>query len=112
MNISALREATKRPRGNINEALCDKPPTMTKDLNESKCNVVKPTARKAAAPKDAQMKAPEDAQPKAPMSKSDGKKPMSYARGGKVSKTGSALVHKNEVVLPVNLVKQLRNLMK
>jgi len=38
--------------------------------------------------------------------------PPSYAKGGRVKRTGNARVHKNEVVLPVALVKQLQNLMK
>jgi hypothetical protein len=35
----------------------------------------------------------------------------SYKKGGKVKKTGKALVHKNEVVLPVGVVKSLKKLM-
>ena len=34
-----------------------------------------------------------------------------YKKGGKVKKTGKALVHKNEVVLPVGVVKSLKKLM-
>ena len=36
----------------------------------------------------------------------------SYCKGGKVKRTGSAKLHKNELVLPVSLVKQLEKLMK
>jgi len=36
----------------------------------------------------------------------------SYAKGGRVTSTGKANLHKNELVLPVALVKQLQNLMK
>lgn len=35
-----------------------------------------------------------------------------YAKGGRVKKTGTAKLHKDEVVLPVSLVKQLTKLMK
>ena len=35
-----------------------------------------------------------------------------YAKGGRVKKTGVAKVHKDEVVLPVSVVKQLTKLMK
>jgi hypothetical protein len=35
----------------------------------------------------------------------------SYKKGGKVKKTGKALVHKNEVVLPVGVVESLKKLM-
>ena len=38
--------------------------------------------------------------------------PPSYAKGGKVKKTGCAKLHKDEIVLPVSLVKQLAKLMK
>lgn len=38
--------------------------------------------------------------------------PPSYAKGGRVRKTGSAKLHKDEIVLPVSLVKQLAKLMK
>ena len=38
--------------------------------------------------------------------------PDSYCKGGKVKRTGSAKLHKNELVLPVSLVKQLEKLMK
>jgi hypothetical protein len=38
--------------------------------------------------------------------------PASYKKGGKVKKTGKALVHKNEVVLPASAVKMLKKLMK
>ena len=34
----------------------------------------------------------------------------SYARGGRVKKTGAAKLHKDEVVLPVALVKRLQKL--
>ena len=36
----------------------------------------------------------------------------SYKKGGKVKKTGKAVVHKNEVVLPVGAVKMLKRLLK
>ena len=35
-----------------------------------------------------------------------------YKNGGKVKTTGNAKLHKNEVVLPVHLVKKLERLMK
>jgi hypothetical protein len=38
--------------------------------------------------------------------------PASYKKGGKVKRTGRAIVHKNEVVLPVGAVKMLKRLMK
>ena len=112
--MSSLREQTKRARGDISDLDArlfgrDKVPhsdvklTRKQSDTGSKCDVVKPTPRTASASKVAVS---------APMSKSEGKKPMSYKCGGKVSKTGNALVHKNEVVLPVNLVKQLQRLMK
>ena len=34
----------------------------------------------------------------------------SYAKGGRVKKTGCAKLHKDEIVLPVSLVKQLAKL--
>ena len=37
---------------------------------------------------------------------------QSYAMGGRVKRTGSAKLHKDEVVLPVALVKQLNKLLK
>lgn len=37
---------------------------------------------------------------------------LSYAKGGRVKKTGSAKLHKDELVLPTGLVKQLAKLMK
>jgi hypothetical protein len=36
----------------------------------------------------------------------------SYAKGGKVRRTGKAKLHKNEVVLPVKTVRALKRLMK
>jgi hypothetical protein len=38
--------------------------------------------------------------------------PASYAKGGRVKKTGKATVHKNEVVLPAKTVKSLKKLLK
>jgi hypothetical protein len=38
--------------------------------------------------------------------------PSSYKKGGKVKKTGKALVHKNEVILPASTVKTLKRLLK
>ena len=35
----------------------------------------------------------------------------SYARGGRVKKTGAAKLHKDEVVLPVAVVKRLQKLL-
>lgn len=35
----------------------------------------------------------------------------SFARGGKVKRTGKIKAHKGEVVLPIKLVKKLKNLM-
>jgi len=40
------------------------------------------------------------------------KEPSSYKKGGRVKRTGNAKLHKDEVVLPVALVKQLQKLMK
>jgi len=42
----------------------------------------------------------------------DGDLRPGYATGGRVKRTGNAKVHKDEVVLPVALVKQLQKLMK
>ena len=39
-------------------------------------------------------------------------KKTEYKNGGKVKITGNAKLHKNEVVLPVNLVKKIERLMK
>ena len=36
--------------------------------------------------------------------------PKEYKNGGKVKITGNAKLHKNEVVLPVNLVKEIREI--
>ena len=38
--------------------------------------------------------------------------PSSYKKGGKVKRTGKALVHKNEVILPASTVKTLKRLLK
>jgi hypothetical protein len=37
--------------------------------------------------------------------------PSSYKKGGKVKRTGKALVHKNEVILPASTVKTLKRLL-
>ena len=37
--------------------------------------------------------------------------PSSYKKGGKVKRTGKALVHKNEVVLTASKVKMLKKLL-
>ena len=37
--------------------------------------------------------------------------PSSYKKGGKVKRTGKALVHKNEVILPASTVKMLKKLL-
>ena len=110
MNTLSLREQTKRARSDkafdLNAKMVgrDKMPcekTLTNKMSDtgSKCNVVKPIARKD-------------------VSKADGKRPVvpeappSYKKGGKIKKNGSALVHKDEVVLPVKLAKQLQKLVK
>jgi hypothetical protein len=38
--------------------------------------------------------------------------PASFAKGGKVKKTGMAKVHKNEVVLPAKTVSALKKILK
>ena len=38
--------------------------------------------------------------------------PNAYKKGGKVKKTGRALVHKNEVILPASTVRTLKKLLK
>ena len=38
--------------------------------------------------------------------------PSSYKKGGKVKRTGKALVHRNEVILPASTVKTLKRLLK
>jgi len=96
----SLKAQTKRPRGekafDLNAKIVgrDKMPDgadgekLTKKISETKpCNVVKPIARRPEAL-------------------------PSYCKGGKIKKTGPALVHKDEVVLPVKLAKQLQKLMK
>ena len=93
----SLKEQTKRPRGNkvfdLNARMVgrDKMPDgekLTNKISETKpCNVVKPIARRPEALR-------------------------SYCKGGKIKKTGSALVHKDEFFLPVKLAKQLQKLMK